>query len=699
MKLYILTIAVFLLTIFNGGKVNAEEQKDNIQYRIDQLELIQEPEELLNARLEIIKLVENSDYTLFLELSNKNLALAKKENFGWAQIDILTELGESFITKGNYGIALNYLNQALKLAEVNEFKPYVGWVTLAIGNAYEGMFNFKRANEFFKLSLKVFTDTQTPEGIALASTNIGNTYLALYDFENSKKYLNIGLNERLKLNDPIQTGYVQMYIANRSIFMGEFGMAKENLLELINGLKNSIHEENLEVPVYQVKDLIGTALCLLSNCEDSLNLNDLKYERLFEAEQIFRELQDTLNLSTVFNLISGRYLIDDQLDKAVLYADSANLIATNAKVINQKAESARLLSDIYFRLDNFDLALKFHKEYKLINDSMYNESVTKAISNVDVFVGTITKEKDYQILKLNVEYQKKVKIIVFTGLGLLLSLLLFIIFYIANRYRKGKMANKVLLKKNHKIEEQRKKLILLNDELHKLVISKDKFHSIIAHDLRNPVGSVYSCIQILSDSYDELPDSDRKELIQLSEQTAKKTLNLLENLLAWSRVQGGHLKLNKACFEITKEVDEIINNLKHVATSKSIEVEVKHNGGIEIVADKEMIATVIRNLFSNAVKFTSEGKKIIVGVQKKEKMVEVWVEDQGIGIPSDKIDELFLIESEVQRPGTNNESGTGLGLQLSNEFVKLHDGYFDVKSEEFIGSRFAFSIPLKNKEN
>lgn len=694
-RIFLLIIIICLVAMSNPLDVMALRPVDSTQIKIDQLQTIEDPEVLLNARLEIIKYVENSDYALFLELANQNLELAKKENLNWGQIDVLMELGESFLKKGNYGVALDYLNQALNLAQVDDYHPYVGWVTLAIGNVYEGMYNFKRANEFYHFALDVFTETETPDGIALASTNIGNTYLALADFENSEKYLKIGLQERIELGDPIETGYVRMFIAWKDMSMGEFLVAKNSIQELIVTL-NDLNNDNTGFEVIQSNGLIADALCLLSICEDSLGLDELKYKRLFDANRIYSALNDALNISTVYNLIGLNYFDDGDYETAIAYADSAAKYAIKDNILNQHAIAAQLLSDSYFELNIFDRALQFQKEYLEVHDSMYNESVTEAISNVEVFVGTITKEKDNQILKLTIEHQKKIRTIVFLGLGIIVLLLIIVMYHINLRYRKGMLANKKLQDQNRQIEEQKTKLKDLNEELHKLVISKDKFHSIIAHDLRNPVGSVHNSVELLARSYDELPDETRKELILLTEQTSEKTLKLLENLLTWSRVQGGHLKLNKVCYEIVQEVDSVIENLKHVAVAKAIQVELQHNGGIEVCADREMIATVVRNLFSNAVKYSSAGNKIVVGVQRQKELVEIWVEDEGIGIPPDKIDELFLIDSHVQRPGTNDESGTGLGLQLSYEFVKLHDGYFDVKSVELKGSRFAFFIPIND---
>lgn len=118
---------------------------------------------------------------------------------------------------------------------------------------------------------------------------------------------------------------------------------------------------------------------------------------------------------------------------------------------------------------------------------------------------------------------------------------------------------------------------------------------------------------------------------------------------------------------------------------------------LQVYADKEMIMTVIRNFCTNAIKFTSNGKKIQIGINACEKSLEVWVLDNGIGIPEDKLDVLFNIDSQVQSKGTNDEPGTGLGLQLCYEFIKMHKGKITVESVEGEGSRFAFEIPLKTK--
>jgi signal transduction histidine kinase len=276
--------------------------------------------------------------------------------------------------------------------------------------------------------------------------------------------------------------------------------------------------------------------------------------------------------------------------------------------------------------------------------------------------------------------------------------LLMILFYnllLYRRYKKEKQDGLILKGKNLQIshlavnlEELNRKLVLLNK-------SKDKFHAIIAHDLRSPIAAFYSIFELLHQSYDSLPDEERKAFIDVAYKEVQRILKLLDNLLTWSRIQGGHLNIRKSDFFIDEAIMEIVSSLKNMAEQKNISIEVDAIEHLKINADKEMIMAVIRNLNTNAIKFTPSGQKIQMGVKTSENIIEVYVQDYGIGIPKSKLDVLFEIDSQVQRIGTNNEPGTGLGLHLCYEFIKLHKGEITVESVEGKGSCFAFKIPCE----
>lgn len=376
------------------------------------------------------------------------------------------------------------------------------------------------------------------------------------------------------------------------------------------------------------------------------------------------------------------------------YADSALEVAEKSVVLTEQASSLKLKAEAYASLGKSQSALEFYRAYKILNDSIFNSAVIQAISNIDVLMSSMEKEKDIQILSLELEQNKKMRILIIGIAILFILLILGYIIILFQKYKKGKKVALLLREKNTRILEQAANLEMLNGKLLYLNKSKDRFHAIIAHDLRNPVVAFYSLFSLLNDSYDTLSEAERKSFIEMAYLEVERILKLLDNLLTWYRIQGGHLVISKEKFFIDEAINEIVGSLTTMAGLKNISFEVGQIEHLKISVDKEMITAVVRNLCTNAVKFTQKGEKIQIGVKKWDQFIEVWVQDYGIGIPKDQINELFEIGSRSQRNGTHDEPGTGLGLQLCFEFIKLHDGKITVESEEGNGSRFAFNIPI-----
>ncbi|HMA66098.1 MAG TPA: HAMP domain-containing sensor histidine kinase, partial [Chitinispirillaceae bacterium] len=171
---------------------------------------------------------------------------------------------------------------------------------------------------------------------------------------------------------------------------------------------------------------------------------------------------------------------------------------------------------------------------------------------------------------------------------------------------------------------------------------------------------------------------------------------ILQNLLDWSRSQTGMLKIKTEQFNLKNLIDENILNLELFSSNKEIEILSEIDSGIHVIADKNMINTVLRNLLSNALKFSHRYSKVFIRAFEDNDSVIVSVKDQGVGIPSGDIDKLFRIDTKYSLPGTENEQGTGLGLKLSKEFIEKQGGRLWVVSEENKGSEFMFSIAGKN---
>ncbi|HRP03101.1 MAG TPA: ATP-binding protein [Candidatus Kapabacteria bacterium] len=224
--------------------------------------------------------------------------------------------------------------------------------------------------------------------------------------------------------------------------------------------------------------------------------------------------------------------------------------------------------------------------------------------------------------------------------------------------------------------------------------SKDKFISIMAHDIRNPLGVIQGVSDFLIKSYGDL---DKEEVLDFLEgiNNSSKTLNdLITDLLTWARSQRNNIELNLADNNLYDLVNEDIRLLAQPAKSKSITVQNNIAKDTIIPFDRNMLSTVIRNLISNAIKFTYNGGNIFIECQEKGNYFEVSIKDDGIGIKPEDMQKLFLIGESKSTKGTNNESGTGLGLILCKEFIKNHKGEIWVESELGKGSTFKFTIPI-----
>lgn len=233
------------------------------------------------------------------------------------------------------------------------------------------------------------------------------------------------------------------------------------------------------------------------------------------------------------------------------------------------------------------------------------------------------------------------------------------------------------------------------EELKELNATKDKFFSIIAHDLKSPFSTLLSISKILVDKSDVLDLENLKKLAKLIHSTSENTFNLLDNLLRWANSQTGAIKFKPVCSNMKDVVEENIKGAQDLADKKQITIRNKI-GDVLIEIDRQMIDTILRNFLSNAVKFTNQGGLIELGYKELDnKIYEFYVKDNGVGIPKEMLANLFRIDKAISTEGTEGESGTGLGLILSKELIEKHKGTIRVESALDKGSTFFFSLPQK----
>ncbi|MGC9374182.1 MAG: ATP-binding protein [Bacteroidales bacterium] len=314
----------------------------------------------------------------------------------------------------------------------------------------------------------------------------------------------------------------------------------------------------------------------------------------------------------------------------------------------------------------------FFGEYSLIDSSTRSATVTAIektnLLRLDQEVFNIIIDSDIEIAK-----------------GVLKALI--------KRLRNSNIMEENLTKRSIQIEKQKNDIEKNKNELEDLNATKDKFFTIIAHDLKNPFNTVIGLSELLMERYDTYDETKIKHFIEHIYKFSKNAYNLLENLLQWAKSQTGRMDIKIEKTDIFELVNDNLNLLRGRADSKNIKLTSNVDIGLYASIDKNMIRTVLRNLISNAIKYTQKNGEVGVKASKVENFIYVSVFDTGVGIPKENLDKIFKIDTNISTQGTDGETGTGLGLIIAQEFVEQNGGEISVSSQEGKGSEFTLKLP------
>jgi len=269
------------------------------------------------------------------------------------------------------------------------------------------------------------------------------------------------------------------------------------------------------------------------------------------------------------------------------------------------------------------------------------------------------------------------------------------------------LANKELSESQIQINAQHEELITLSESLYKqnedlgdknkkledAVHQKSKFFSIIAHDLKSPISSITSLTEQMLENYENMTEEKKKGWLHKSLHSTKLLYELLENLLVWSRSQIGMIELNPEAINLNETIEKILNIYRNYASNKSVNLITSLKKDVLIFADKMMLETVLRNLISNAIKYSFEYGTVFIKAEMSDQHIIVSVIDSGVGISPGKQNTLFDLNDNVITLGTSGEKGTGLGLRISKEFIEKHNGKIWIESKAKEGTSINFSIP------
>lgn len=280
----------------------------------------------------------------------------------------------------------------------------------------------------------------------------------------------------------------------------------------------------------------------------------------------------------------------------------------------------------------------------------------------------------------------------------IIAILVILVFIFYRRWLNYKNKIQHLEQKMQQLQEANEKLRDSEYAQRTLNATKDKFFSIIAHDLRNPFQALFGISEELYRRIDQLEKDDIKDYGKLIHESTQNLFNLLENLLQWSRTQMGNLKLSPQHLNIRETADDIITLLRTNMIEKGIQLSNEIQKDITAYSDKNVLGTILRNLLSNAVKFTDPGGTIVLKAQLEKDHTVISVSDNGKGIPREYMNQLFDLKGSQIPQGGSGEKGTGLGLILCKELVETSRGEIWVESELGKGSTFYFTLPNKNSK-
>jgi len=398
---------------------------------------------------------------------------------------------------------------------------------------------------------------------------------------------------------------------------------------------------------------------VMQSSKNKEKINIIKSVNIFKSAtpDILEEIADSLEEITI-DKDEVVFHKGDLLNAMYLIAEGS------VKAHDGEYEFARFSKNEYFG------------EYSLIDSSVRSASVT-ALEETRLF--RLDKAVFDEIITKNVNIAK----------AILKSLI--------KRLRSNNVLEEHLTQTSHELREEKIEIEEKRKQLEELNATKDKFFSIIAHDLKNPFNTVIGLSELLLYRYESYDEEKIKEFIGQIHQFSSNAYNLLDNLLQWARSQTGRIKVNPEIVNIKELVDENFNLLKNKAYEKDIKLKSEVDENIYSFADKNMINTVIRNLISNAIKFTPENGMVKVSAADYNNYYsKIEVEDNGIGISEEDIPKLFELTTNYTTEGTNEEKGTGLGLILCKEFVEKNEGKIWIEPKKTSGTIFKFTLPKKS---
>ena len=625
---------------------------------------------------------------------SKSLQLSEKRHLGFIAFRAANNLGILHLNRSNNDSAEHYLTLAFKLYKPEYDQKNFAKLNIDLGNFYISVSKFSKAHQHFLAAKSIYEKLQDSTNIITAYISLGILHYNLTDFEKcvANYYKVLSISTRWKIPPFfLATTYNNLGLAHMNL--------KRDLLLADYYFKKSIRiaEEN-NIPRIKMGAEVNAAIIHYERGDfrKTIQLNKDIMDRYNDQLNDLQRSALLINTGLAYNKL-GEY------QKALEPMQEGIVLATQVKTYEfvSKAYRSKYITDSI--QGNYREALVNYKKHIQFRDSVANAEVIRTIHEQEVSFALQKKENELLLANSREELAQKTistqKTFIYFIVALTV-LLLGLILLGGAFYIKLKRLNHQLFLNQQKLETSQELIKQKNTELEKTNQTKDRFFSILAHDLRMPFSSLLGFLDLLTDDYDSMDDGRKKLIISSLRKTSYNTYELLENLLDWSKSQRGQIESVNEKTQVHSSVESILKLLDSKIINKQLLVENQIPAGLSAWADKKLLENIVLNLLNNAIKFTPKTGSIKIWGIENDGYCEICIQDSGIGIPSDKLKEIFSVENNFKRKGTAGESGTGLGLALCTEFVQMLHGKIWASSIENKGSSFYFSIPAyKNQKN
>ncbi|MFZ1807562.1 MAG: tetratricopeptide repeat-containing sensor histidine kinase [Cyclobacteriaceae bacterium] len=668
-----------VLLLLLSYKANAQISTPKIDSLKNELSNVSTDSLRLILLFELSKEYQYLDFIQAKSLLDEATTLAEKLNLNWAKLEVYKQQSYLSTIRGDFVTALKFDKARFPIALASMDSANIATSNNFLGSDYINLGEYDEAYYYFTESFRISRAIKDSLQTAIALHNVGTVFKELGQYDIALDHIELSRKLSSQIND--LDGLAYTYYEQGDIYLrsGKYKESEEALLKALTMTRE--RDINILEP-----DIISRMARLY------LRKNEFEsaYRYYDSAEMLHAKTQNEYGLAESI-LGKGRVAL-----KQGKFDDASNQIleALNiSKRINARTleiECYRTLSQLYEDRDDYKSALAYTKQSKALQDSLFSQDMVQKIFQDQLRLQT--ENKDLQIAALNETQAKQASELnrqsfLRNILVVVVALTVILLFTVYRSGQRRIRINKLLIEHQNEIKKRSLELEQLNQV-------KDKFFSVISHDLRSPINALSGILDLMSKNQitsEELPKVTKELQLQFNH-----TKNLINNLLDWTLLQMDKLRIQPVKINLRSMVDDNFQLLDSLHI-KEVTLTNKIQPNSMAFADLNMINLVFRNLILNGMKFTEQGGEITIGADVHDEELTVWIKDNGVGISPEVQKILFEKTSGYSTRGTANEKGTGLGLILCKEFVERNGGRIWLESEEGKGSTFFFTVSKFNE--